>query len=79
MSRRPVEETKAQRKRFKTCAIGYAHIDSCELRHADGKLMAIDRVSTFTYVELHGKAGKVAGSAFLRNVVGVFPKPTRLA
>src|ERR1700735_5215795 len=36
------------RERFKTYEIGYVHIDSCELRHADGKLvmfLAIDRVS----------------------------------
>jgi transposase-like protein len=76
ISRLPVEETKAQRKRFKTYEIGYVHIDSCELRHTDGKLimfLAIDRVSKFTYVEFHDKAGKMAGSAFLRAVVEVFP------
>jgi transposase-like protein len=76
ISRLPVEETKEQRKRFKTYEIGYVHIDSCELRHADGKLimfLAIDRVSKFTYVEFHDKAGKMAGSAFLRTVVEVFP------
>jgi hypothetical protein len=57
----PVEETKEQRKRFKTYEIGYVHIDSCELRHADGKLvmfLAIDRVSKFTYVEFHDSAGR---------------------
>ena len=45
-----------QRKRFKTSEIGHVHIDSCELRHADGKLvmfLAIDGVSKFTYVEFH--------------------------
>jgi IS30 family transposase len=76
ISRLPVEETKEQRKRFKTYEIGYVHIDSCELRHADGKLvmfLAIDRVSKFTYVEFHDSAGKMEGSAFLKNVVGVFP------
>lgn len=76
ISRLPVEETKEQRKRFKTYAIGYVHIDSAELRHADGKLimfLAIDRVSKFTYVEFHDRAGKMAGSAFLRAVVEVFP------
>jgi hypothetical protein len=49
--RLPVEETKVQRKRFKTYEIGYVHIDSCKLRHAEGKLimfLAIDRVSKFT-------------------------------
>ena len=28
----PIEETREQRKRFKTYEIGYVHIDSCELR-----------------------------------------------
>ena len=37
VSRLPAEETKEHRKRFKTYEIGYVHIDSCELRHADGK------------------------------------------
>ncbi len=76
ISRLPVEETKEQRKRFKTYEIGYVHIDSCELRHADGKLvmfLAIDRVSKFTYVEFRDSAGKMEGSAFLKNVVEVFP------
>ena len=56
VSRLPVEETQERRKRFKTYEIGYVHIDSCELRHADGKLvmfLAIDRVSKFAYVEFH--------------------------
>jgi hypothetical protein len=58
------------------CPLGYVHIDSCELRHADGKLvmfLAIDRVSKFTYVEFHDSAGKREGSAFLSNAVQVFP------
>ena len=76
ISRLPVEETKEQRKRFKTYEIGYVHIDNAELRHADGKLimfLAIDRVSKFTHVEFHDEAGKMAGAAFLRTVVEVFP------
>lgn len=63
-------------QRFKTYEIGYVHIDSCEVRHADGKrvmFLAIDRVSKFTYVEFHGCAGKMDGAAFLRAVVEVFP------
>ena len=74
VSRLPIEETKEQRKRFKTYEIGYVHIDSCELRHADGKLvmfLAIDRVSKFTYVEFHDSAGKMEGSAFLSNAVQI--------
>lgn len=76
ISRLPVEETKDQRKRFKTYEIGYVHIDSCEFRHADGRLvmfLAIDWVSKFTHVEFHDCAGKMEGAAFLRNVVEVFP------
>jgi len=76
ISRLPKDETAETRKRFKTYEIGYVHIDSCELRHADGKLilfLAIDRVSKFTYVEFHDSAGKMEGAAFLRNVVAAFP------
>ena len=76
ISRLPKAETDDKRQRFKTYEIGYVHIDSAELRHADGKLimfLAIDRVSKFTYVEFHEQAGKVQGAAFLENVVAAFP------
>lgn len=76
ISRLPKAETAEARKRFKTYEIGYVHIDSCEIRHADGKLvmfLAIDRVSKFTYVEFHDRAGKMEGAAFLKNVVAAFP------
>jgi len=76
ISRLPKAEIAETRKRFKTYEIGYVHIDSCELRHADGKLvmfLAIDRVSKFTYVEFHDHAGKMEGAAFLKNVVAAFP------
>jgi transposase-like protein len=76
ISRLPVEESKIQRKRFKSYEIGYVHIDSCELRHSDGKLvmfLAIDRISKFTYVEFHDSAGMMEGSAFLEAVIKTFP------
>ena len=76
ISRLPATETANKGKRFKTYEIGYVHIDSCELRHADGKLimfLTIDRVSKFTYVAFHDSAGKMEGAAFLRNVVAAFP------
>ena len=76
ISRLPKEEASDKRNQFKSYRIGYVHIDSCELRHADGKLvmfLAIDRVSKFTYVEFHDSAGKKEGAAFLRNVVAAFP------
>jgi hypothetical protein len=61
ISRLPAGETTEKRKRFKTYDIGYVHINSAELPHADGKLvmfLAIDRVSKFTYVEFQERAGK---------------------
>ena len=76
ISQLPKEETADKRSRFKTYAIGYVHIDSCELRLAHGKLimfLAIDRVSKFTYVEFRDNAGKMNGADFLRNVVAAFP------
>ena len=76
ISRLPKDDTGGSRKRFKSYEIGYVHIDSCELRHADGKLilfLAIDRVSKFTYVEFYDSAGKAQGADFLRNVVTAFP------
>ena len=76
LPRLPKEEASDKRNRFKSYQIGYVHIDSCELRHTDGKLvmfLAIDRVSKFTYVEFHHSAGKKEGAAFLGNVVAAFP------
>jgi transposase-like protein len=76
ISRLPATETKAKRGRFAETAIGYIHIDSCELRHADGKIhmfLAIDRVSKFSFVEFYEKAGKMNGAAFLRNAIEAFP------
>ena len=35
--------------------------------------LAIDRVSKFTYVELHPAATMLAGAAFLRGVIAAFP------
>ena len=65
-----------KRGRFAETTIGYVHIDSCELRHADGKLhmfLAIDRVSKFTFVEFYEKAGKMNAAAFLRHAIEAFP------
>ena len=43
---------KGERKRFKSCPIGFFHVDIAEMRCADGKLflfVAIDRTSKFAY------------------------------
>lgn len=59
-------EKASKRGRFAETKIGSVHIDSCEFRHAEGRLvmfLAIDRVSKFTHVEFHEKAGKMNGAA----------------
>lgn len=65
ISRLPQNKDKtSKRQRFAETAIGYVHIDVCELRLVEGKLfmfLAIDRVSKFTHL------------AFLREVVETFP------
>ena len=76
ISRLPVDETVTRRGRFAETTIGYVHIDSCELRHVDGKIhmfLAIDRVSKFTFVEFYDKAGKMNAAAFLTHAIEAFP------
>jgi transposase InsO family protein len=77
ISRLPRGEDKAsKRKRFAGTAIGYVHIDVCELRLAQGKLfmfLAIDRASKFTCVAFLDANTKANGAAFLRAVVAAFP------
>ncbi len=65
ISRLPASETMTKRGRFAETMIGYIHIDSCALRHADGKVytfLVIDRVSKFTFVEVFDKAGSAGAS-----------------
>jgi transposase-like protein len=77
ISRLPRDEEKAsKRQRCAETAIGYVHIDACELRLAEGKLhmfLAIDRVTKFTHVAFFDANTKANGAAFLREVVAAFP------
>ncbi len=77
ISRLPRDEEKASRRqRFAETAIGYVHIDACELRLAEGELflfLAIDRVSKFTHVAVFDANTEMNGAAFLREVVEAFP------
>lgn len=77
ISRLPQNEEKTSKcQRFAETAIGYVHIDVCELRLAEGKLfmfLAIDRVSKFTHVAFLNANTKMNGAAFLREVVETFP------
>ncbi|MGY2736953.1 hypothetical protein ACVWYO_004686 [Sphingomonas sp. UYP23] len=58
----------------------YFQVDLAEVRNEHGKvdeLVAIDRTSTFTFVELHEKAPwRIAGD-FLRHVAAAVPCPRR--
>src|ERR687890_590118 len=77
ISRLPRGEEKAsKRQRFAETAIGYVHVDVCELRLAQGKLfmfLAIDRVSKFVHVAFHDANTRMNGAAFLRDVIAAFP------
>ena len=76
ISRLPTSDRIPQHGTFAETKIGFVHIDSCELRLAEGKLimfLAIDRVSKFTVVQFRQSAGKMADAAFLRHVVDAFP------
>jgi transposase InsO family protein len=77
VSRLPRDGEKASKRgRFAETAIGYVHIDVCELRLAEGKLfmfLAIDRVTKFSHVAFLDANTKPNGAAFLREVVQAFP------
>ena len=68
ISRLPRDEGKAsKRRRFAEAAIGYVHIDACELRLAGGKpfmSLAVDRVPKFVHVGFHDANTKANGAAF---------------
>src|SRR4051794_21783485 len=77
ISRLPkAEDAASKRKTFKETEIGYVHVDSCQLRSAEGVVhmfLAIDRVSKFAYVEFHRTADMATGAAFMRGVAAAFP------
>ena len=77
LSRLPQDPDKgAKRGKFADTSIGYVHINISEFRLACGKLnmfLAIDRVSTFTYVEVRDDMGKMNGADLLRGLVQAFP------
>jgi len=67
---------KPLKKKFKSYAIGYFHIDITEVRSAQGKLylfVAIDRTSKVAFVELHQKATRRVAADFLRSLIAALP------
>ncbi len=65
-----------KRGRFAETPLGFVHIDSCEVRSAEGKrhlFLAIDRVTKFAYVEFHPRTTMAAGASFLQGALRAFP------
>jgi len=70
------EQNKPLAKKFKKYALGYVHIDLCEVRTEQGKLylfVAIDRTSMFTFVKLHTERTKQVAADFLRDLLKAVP------
>lgn len=67
---------KPKRSRFKTCPIGFFHLDTAEAHTKEGRLhlfVAIDGTSKFAFARLHEKAtGRIAAD-FLRALVAAVP------
>jgi transposase-like protein len=75
------EEEATKHGRFAETAIGFVHVDACELRLTEGKrhlFLAIDRVTKFTYVEFHERSNMATGAAFLRSALAAFPYKLRV-
>jgi transposase InsO family protein len=71
-----IEGEKPAKKKFKTYAIGFFHIDIAEVRTEEGKLylyVAIDRTSKFAFVRLVDKATTVTAREFLDALVAAVP------
>jgi transposase-like protein len=64
------------KKKFKSYAIGYFHIDIAEVHTEEGKrylFVAIDRTCKFAYAELHAEANKIVAAQVLRNLIAAAP------
>ena len=77
ISRLPeVEGEKTAKKKFKSYAIGFFHVDIAEVRTKEGKLhlfVGIDRTSKFAFVQLHEQADRPTAVAFLEALIAATP------
>ena len=76
VSRLPNTEGTRVRRKFNNYPIGYIHIDLAEAWTAEGKLylfVAIDRVTKFTFAELHERATPRIAADFLRRLIEHVP------
>jgi hypothetical protein len=71
-----IEGDKEPKKKFKSYAIGFFHIDIAEVRTKEGKLhlfVGIDRTSKFAFVQLHEQADRPTAVAFLEALIAATP------
>lgn len=76
ISRLPKGESDSKRGRFSETELGYVHVDSCEVRSAEGKrhlFVAVDRVTKLVVTHLYESANMAAGADFMARVVEAFP------
>ena len=77
ISRLPdIDSDKPTKRKFKTYAIGYFHIDIAEVRTAEGQLhlfVAIDRTSKFAFVQPAKTANTAIACGFLEALVAAVP------
>jgi transposase-like protein len=80
ISRLPnVDGDKPDKRKFKTYPLGYFHIDIAEVQTAQGRLyllVAIDRITKFTFLELHEKVTRRVAGDFLRTLIKAVPYTT---
>jgi len=74
--RLPDTKDPRSKRKFKTCPIGFFHIDIAEVRTEEGRLYmfaAIGRTSKFTVVQLHEKAARRIAANFLPELIRAVP------
>ena len=68
--------TRPPKKKFKSYAIGFFHVDIAEVRTKEGKLhlfVGIDRTSKLAFVQLHEQADRRTAIAFLEALIAATP------
>jgi transposase InsO family protein len=72
----PKEATPKATTRFKDYALGYFHLDICEVRTGEAKAylyVAVDRTCKFVYVEIHPSPTTSVAVEFLRHLTQAVP------
>lgn len=72
----PKEAKAAAKKKFKAYAIGYFHLDICEVRTGEGKVylyVAVDRACKYVFAEIHASPTMQAAAEFLDRLIKAVP------